>query len=83
MALYVGINKFLVNSGLLEGPQYGGPVSALAGTMNYFGQGGGLSDVSSINKFPYIKDALNWIDEKHTFISEKDKEKKKLKTSPH
>lgn len=73
-ALYGGINKFLVNSGPLEGAQYGGAIGAVAGTLNYFGQGGGLSDVPGVNKIPYIKDALNWIDEKHTFISEKDKE---------
>lgn len=74
-ALYGGINLFMLSAGPLEGAQYGGPVGALAGTVNYFGQGGGLSDMPGINKIPYVNEVIGWIDEKHTFITEEDKEK--------
>ncbi|MGC2931997.1 hypothetical protein [Enterococcus faecalis] len=72
-AIYGGINLFLWNAGPLEGAQYGGPVGALAGTVNYWAQGGGLSDIPIVNNIPYIKDILSWIDEKHTFLTEEDK----------
>ncbi|WP_260443357.1 LXG domain-containing protein [Listeria seeligeri] len=74
-AVYGGLNVFLQKAGPLEGAQYAGPVGAIAGFINYFGQGGGLSDVPIINKIPFIKDGFNWIDEKHIFITEIDKKK--------
>ncbi|GMC12561.1 MULTISPECIES: hypothetical protein [Enterococcus] len=45
----------------------------MAGTVNYWAQGGGLSDIPIVNNIPYIKDILSWIDEKHTFLTEEDK----------
>ncbi len=74
-ATYGGFNLFLQKAGPLEGAQYGGPFGAVSGFVNYFGQGGGLSDVPILNKIPFIKDGLKWIDEKHTFITESDKKK--------
>ncbi|MHC5251507.1 T7SS effector LXG polymorphic toxin [Listeria kieliensis] len=74
-AIYGGFNLFLQKAGPLEGAQYGGPFGAAGGFVNYFGQGGGLSDVPILNKIPFIKDGLKWIDEKHTFITESDKRK--------
>lgn len=74
-ALYGGINTFFVISGPIEGAQYGGPLGAIVGTINYIAQGGGLSDVYGVNKIPYVKDLLIWIDEKHTFVTDEDKEK--------
>ena len=74
-ALYGSINIFFIESGPLEGAQYGGPVGAIFGTGNYFIQGGGLSDIYGVNKIPYVKDILNWIDDKHTFLTTEDKQK--------
>ncbi|HHQ0464584.1 TPA: T7SS effector LXG polymorphic toxin [Listeria innocua] len=72
-SVYGGLNVFLQNAGPLEGAQYTGPIGAVVGFVNYFGQGGGLSDVPLLNKIPFIKNGLIWIDEKHTFISETEK----------
>ncbi|EEJ0013713.1 hypothetical protein AAG976_000145 [Listeria innocua] len=72
-SVYGGLNVFLQNAGPLEGAQYAGPIGAVVGFVNYFGQGGGLSDVPLLNKIPFIKNGLIWIDEKHTFISETEK----------
>lgn len=72
-SVYGGLNVFLQNAGPLEGAQYAGPIGAVGGFVNYFGQGGGLSDVPLLNKIPFIKNGLIWIDEKHTFISETEK----------
>ncbi|MBP2100664.1 LXG domain-containing protein [Enterococcus rivorum] len=72
-ALYGGENIFFIEAGPLEGAQYGGPVGAFFGTANYFAQGGGLSDIYGVNKIPYVKDVLNWVDDKHTFLNEEDK----------
>lgn len=72
-SVYGGLNVFLQNAGPLEGAQYAGPIGAVGGFVNYFGQGGGLSDVPLLNKIPFIKNGLIWIDEKHTFISEAEK----------
>ncbi|MBC1393125.1 hypothetical protein HB822_06635 [Listeria innocua] len=74
-SVYGGLNVFLQNAGPLEGAQYAGPIGAVVGFVNYFGQGGGLSDVPLLNKIPFIKNGLIWIDEKHTFISETEKKK--------
>ncbi|ECJ9371722.1 hypothetical protein FQO69_07000 [Listeria innocua] len=72
-SVYGGLNVFLQNAGPLEGAQYAGPIGAVVGFVNYFGQGGGLSDVPLLNKILFIKNGLIWIDEKHTFISETEK----------
>ena len=76
MAMYGGLSLFLLEAGPLEGAQYGGPVGAAFGTINYFVQGGGLSDIPGLNNIPYVKDILNWVDDKHTFFTEEDKRHK-------
>lgn len=70
-ATYGGLNLFLIEGGPYEGASYGGPVGAVAGTVNYFIQGGGLSDLPILNKIPIIKHSDDW----HTFITEDDKRK--------
>lgn len=71
MSVYGGINSFLWSAGPIEGVDYGGPVGGIAGTINYFAQGGGLSDIPILNKIPIIKHIDDW----HTFATEKDKRK--------
>ncbi|ALS00058.1 hypothetical protein ATZ33_01255 [Enterococcus silesiacus] len=70
-ALYGGQNRFFASIGPLEGAQYGFIPGAIAGTMNYFLQGGGLSDIPLLNQIPIIKNSDDW----HTWISKKDIDK--------
>ncbi|WP_220387236.1 hypothetical protein [Listeria sp. ILCC792] len=70
-AVYGGINLFVLNTGPIEGVQYGGPVGAGIGAINYFLQGGGVSDIPILNKIKVIKNSDNW----HTTFTEKDKRK--------
>lgn len=70
-ALYGGQNRFFASIGPLEGAQYGFVPGAIAGTVNYFLQGGGVSDIPLLNEMPIIKNSDDW----HTWISEKDIDK--------
>ncbi|WP_206911693.1 hypothetical protein IGL98_002392 [Enterococcus sp. DIV0840] len=70
-ALYGGQNKFFASIGPLEGAQYGFIPGAISGTMNYFLQGGGISDIPLLNKIPIIKNSDDW----HTWVSKKDIDK--------
>lgn len=67
-ALFGGQNRFLASVGPLEGAQYGFVPGAIAGTVNYFSQGGGLSDIPVLNKIPAIENIDDW----HKWVSKED-----------
>lgn len=70
-ALYGGQNRFLASAGPLEGAQYGFVPGAIAGTANYFLQGGGLSDIPVLNDLPIIENSDDW----HTMVNKEDIDK--------
>lgn len=70
-AIYGGQNIFFSKVGPLEGAQYGYVPGAIGGSLNYFLQGGGISDIPLLNKIPIIKNADNW----HKWVTQEDVDK--------
>ncbi|MDR1567515.1 MAG: hypothetical protein LBS33_02360 [Streptococcaceae bacterium] len=58
-SIYGGINIFLIEAGPLEGAQYGGPVGAIAGSINMVGYYG-KDIINSIPKIWGDNDGFGW-----------------------
>lgn len=83
-ALYGGINAFVWDMGPLEGVQYGGPVGAVAGTINTVAKMG----KDAINAIPKVwgdKDGFGWSsseEDKRKWLNERYKDYKKNPSNP-